>query len=73
MHGDDARSFEARYEEREGAAIWTRTEIADAGLMRVVDALRDGMSIREAADALGHSQIEGRAAEKEGRRTGVAQ
>jgi putative DNA primase/helicase len=51
--GDDARSFEARYEERDGAALWTRTEIADAELGRVVDALRDGMSIREAADALG--------------------
>jgi putative DNA primase/helicase len=51
--GDDARSFEARYEERDGAAIWLRTEIAEAELGRVVDALRDGMSIREAADALG--------------------
>jgi len=51
--GDDARSFEARYEERDGTALWTRTEIADAELGRVVDALRDGMSIREAADALG--------------------
>jgi putative DNA primase/helicase len=51
--GDDARSFEARYEERDGAAIWSRTEIAEAELGRVVDALRDGMSIREAADALG--------------------
>jgi putative DNA primase/helicase len=53
VHGDDARPFEARYEERDGAAIWTRTEIADAELTRAADALRDGMSIREAADALG--------------------
>src|SRR5262249_32309865 len=30
--GDDARSFEARYEERDRAALWTRTEIADAEL-----------------------------------------
>ena len=51
--GDDARSFEARYEEHDLAALWTRTEIADAELTRVVDALRDGMSIREAAEELG--------------------
>jgi putative DNA primase/helicase len=52
VHGDDARPIEARYEERNGAAIWIRTDIADAELIRVVDALRDGMSIRDAADAL---------------------
>jgi len=51
--GDDARSFEARYEERDRAALWTRTEIADAELDRVVAVMRDGMSIREAAEALG--------------------
>jgi putative DNA primase/helicase len=53
VHGDDARPIEARYEERDGAAVWTRTEIADAELMRVADALRGGMSIRETAEALG--------------------
>jgi hypothetical protein len=53
LHGDDAQPFEARYEERDGTAIWTRTEIADAELLRVVDALRDGMSIRETAQELG--------------------
>jgi putative DNA primase/helicase len=53
VHGDDARPIEARYEERDGAAIWTRTEVADAEINRVVDALRDGMSIREAAGKLG--------------------
>ena len=52
VHGDDARSFEARYEERDGAAVWTRAEIADAELTRVVDAPRDGMSIRETAREL---------------------
>jgi hypothetical protein len=56
LHGDDARSFEARYEERNGAAVWTRTEIAGAELLRVVDALRDGMSIREAAKELDMSR-----------------
>jgi putative DNA primase/helicase len=53
VHGNDARSIEARYEERDGAAVWTRTEIGDAELTRVSDGLRDGMSIREAARELG--------------------
>jgi len=53
VHGDDARSFEARYEGRERAAMWTRTEITDAEVKRVADTLREGMSIRDAADELG--------------------
>jgi putative DNA primase/helicase len=53
FHGDDARSFEARYEERVQAAIRTRIEIADADLKRVADALGDGMSIRDVATELG--------------------
>jgi len=56
LYGDDAQGFEARYEERDGAAVWTRTEIADAVLLRVVDALRDGLSIRETAEKLGISR-----------------
>ena len=53
IYGDDARPIEARYEERDGAAIWTRTEITDAEVTRVADALNGGLSIREAADELG--------------------
>jgi hypothetical protein len=53
FYGNDARSFEAKYEVRAGAAMWTRTEIADAERARVVAAMQDGMSIREAAEALG--------------------
>jgi putative DNA primase/helicase len=53
FHGADAEPFEARYEERDGAAIWTRTTIADVELKRVADALGEGMSIREAASTLG--------------------
>ena len=53
FYGADAEAFEARYEERDGAAIWTRTAIADVDLQRVADALSEGMSIREAAKALG--------------------
>jgi putative DNA primase/helicase len=53
FHGVDAEPFEARYEERDGAAIWTRATIADVELKRVADAIREGMSIREAANELG--------------------
>jgi putative DNA primase/helicase len=53
VHGNDTRMMEARYEERDGAAVWTRTEVTDAELLRAADALREGMSIREAADKLG--------------------
>jgi len=52
FHGADAEPFEARYEERDGAAVWTRATIADVDLKRVVDAIREGMSIREAATTL---------------------
>jgi hypothetical protein len=51
--GDNAQSFEARYEERAGAGLWTRTTATDAELTRVIEALRDGLSIREAAEELG--------------------
>jgi hypothetical protein len=53
IFGADANPIEARYEERDGAAIWSRIEVADAQVSRVADALRDGMSIREAAAELG--------------------
>jgi len=53
IFGDAARPFEARYEERDGAALWSRTEIADAEVVRAAKVLRDGMSIREAAAELG--------------------
>src|SRR5262249_10248076 len=53
FHGTSAQPFEARYEVRDGAASWTRIEIVDADRARVVAALQDGMSFRDAADALG--------------------
>ena len=53
FHGLDAEPFEARYEERNGAAIWTRMAIADVDLKRVADAIREGLSICEAAADLG--------------------
>jgi putative DNA primase/helicase len=52
FHGPDAEAFLAQYEERDGAALWTRRAMTDAELKRVIDALNDGMSIRGAAQAL---------------------
>ena len=56
FHGSGAEPFEALYEERSGAAVWTRTTIADADVRRVGDLLRDGVSIRDAAHDLGMSK-----------------
>jgi putative DNA primase/helicase len=53
FYGEEARPFEAKYETRDGAAVWTRTEITDADRARVVAAMKDGMSIRDAAEELG--------------------
>ena len=53
FYGDDARSFEAKYEERNNAAMWTRTGLADVELDRVANALNEGMSIRDIAEMLG--------------------
>jgi putative DNA primase/helicase len=53
LYGDDAQAFEARYDERDGGAVWTRAGIADGDLKRVVDALMAGQSIRKAAGELG--------------------
>jgi putative DNA primase/helicase len=53
FHGADVEPFEARYEERDGAAVWTRAAIADVELKRVADAVRDGLSVNDAAEALG--------------------
>jgi putative DNA primase/helicase len=53
FHGDAAQPFEAQYEVREGAGVWTRKALTDAKVTRVADALNDGMSIREAAEHLG--------------------
>jgi hypothetical protein len=53
FHGNDAQSFEAKYEVRAGVGIWTRRTLVDAERARVVAAIKDGMSIREAAEELG--------------------
>jgi len=56
FYGNGAQPFEARYEVRDGAALWTRTEIVDAERARVVAAIKDGLSTREAAEELGMSK-----------------
>ena len=38
---------------RDGVAVWTRTEIVDAERAGVVAAMKDGMSIRDAAKESG--------------------
>jgi putative DNA primase/helicase len=53
LFGDSALAFEARYEERNDATLWTRTEIADIDIDRVAAALNEGSSIRDAAKELG--------------------
>jgi putative DNA primase/helicase len=52
FHGEAAQPFEAKYETRDNAAVWTLTAASDAETARVVAALQDGMSIREAAKHL---------------------
>jgi putative DNA primase/helicase len=47
--GEVAQPFEARYEVRDGAAIWTRTDISDPEAAEVVEALKSGLSIRKTA------------------------
>jgi putative DNA primase/helicase len=53
FYGSDAQPFEARYEERDETAVWTRTTIADADVKRVADLILNGVSIRDAAKDLG--------------------
>lgn len=53
VFGPDAQAFEARYEVREGAAIWTRAAITEVEVERVAEAIRSGMSIRKTAGEFG--------------------
>ena len=69
FHGNGAQPFEARYEVRNGSALWTRSEIADVERARVVAAIKEGMSVRDAAEELGMSKSKGRPLEAEGHGT----
>jgi putative DNA primase/helicase len=53
IHGDQASPFEARLETRDGKAMWTMKDIADAQLSRVRALLDDGLSLRDIADETG--------------------
>src|SRR5690348_11525128 len=50
VHGDKAKPFEAQFEVRDGAALWTVREIEDVNLARVKAGLDDGLTVREIAD-----------------------
>jgi hypothetical protein len=52
IFGEAAQAFEAQYETRDGAALWSRTEISEAELRRVAETMREGMTVREAAEEL---------------------
>jgi putative DNA primase/helicase len=49
IYGDRAKPFEAQFEIRDGAALWTIREIEDVNLARVKALLQDGLSIRDIA------------------------
>lgn len=51
--GQSAQPFEAKYEVHAGKGVWTRTEMFDAERSRVSALLKDGVSIRDAAEELG--------------------
>jgi Bifunctional DNA primase/polymerase, N-terminal/AAA domain/Homeodomain-like domain len=51
--GDDAKSFEARLEVRDGVTIWTIRDRDDAEAERVRALLADGLSVREIAEETG--------------------
>jgi putative DNA primase/helicase len=53
VHGDKAKPFEAQFEVRDGAALWTVREIEDVNLARVKAGLDDGLTVREIADETG--------------------
>jgi putative DNA primase/helicase len=53
VHGDRVKPFEAKMEERDGAAVWTTMEIEDVNKSRVAALLQDDMSVRDIADETG--------------------
>ena len=57
FQGDEAKPFEVRMQlEGSGAAHWTMNDAEDALLQRAADLLRDGATIRGAAEDLGISR-----------------
>jgi putative DNA primase/helicase len=56
FYGDDAQPFEAQYELRDGKATWTRKSIDDVELIKVVEAIKGGSSVRDTAKEHGLSK-----------------
>ena len=54
--GEDAKSFEARLEVRDNAAVWTTREIEDRDLELVVELSNAGDSVRDIAEETGISK-----------------
>jgi putative DNA primase/helicase len=53
FHGDAAKPFEAKLENRDDAGVWILRELEDANRARVQALLEDGMSVRDIADETG--------------------
>jgi putative DNA primase/helicase len=54
--GEDAKSFEARLEVRDGVAMWTTREIEDRELEHVIELVRAGDTVRDIAEETGISR-----------------
>jgi putative DNA primase/helicase len=54
--GEAARPFEAQYEVKDGAALWTTRNIEDVTLARVLSLKSEGLSLREIAEETGISK-----------------
>jgi putative DNA primase/helicase len=53
VHGEPAKPFEAKLEERGDTSVWVTREIDDVNLARVKALLDDGLSVRDIADETG--------------------
>jgi DNA-directed RNA polymerase specialized sigma24 family protein len=53
MIGDALKPFEAKFEVRDNAAVWTTREIDDAKRAEILMLHEDGMSVRKIAEAMG--------------------
>jgi transposase len=56
MSGDALKPFEAKFEVRDNAAVWTTREIEDAKLAEVRMLHEDGMSVSRIAEIVGVSR-----------------
>ena len=59
IYGDDAKPFEAQLETKDGADHWLVKSLEDANEDRVIEATKEGLSLREIAKELGGLQVDG--------------